>query len=437
MQSTMSNNDPTRPRDSWFAPTLNNFPPVSDPWESVPEPSTRSTQQTEVMNDLDDSAGAPRDIGRRVGNDQRELFVSGGPVEAMQQQFDALRPEFIALHDIGCSVSRRLLASVARAANQHLQTLTIRRQGYGTPLATLEFIECSAPDSAAPPLRLYSTEVDTDPHSRQAMAQALLGRSRLGLIFVGDLAPQALAEAMQPLEHAVVDRGWLNRQLLLLPLGSGAALAHPAATLGGRSGISVRTAPQVSRPAEAWGYLSSTWNRLREQLGDEGRHLPALALVGQGQSAATTTSSAEMPTVPGALPMQPMPELPSHRVAPRGLQDSLGDYLQRLGRLQGMLGSCIFDGATSAPLAMEGAEEYDADILSREGHVLFDAMSQTAEAFGMVLGLPEMAITLEAYHLLLRPVPKHPELILLSLIDRQTNLTLIRLQVQRLDDSVD
>jgi len=64
-------------------------------------------------------------------------------------------------------------------------------------------------------------------------------------------------------------------------------------------------------------------------------------------------------------------------------------------------------------------------------------MSQTAEAFGMVLGLPEMAITLESYHLLLRPVPKHPELILLSLIDRQTNLTLIRLQVQRLDETVD
>jgi len=432
----MSNNDPIRPRDSWFAPTLTNFPPVSDPWESVPEPATRSAQQTEVMRDLDDDgSGLPRDIGRRVGNDQRELFVSGGPVEAMQQQFDALRPEFIALHDIGCSVSRRLLASVARAANQHLQTLTIRRQGYGTPLATLEFIEWSAPDSAAPPLRLYSTEVDTDPHSRQAMAQALLARSRLGLIFVGDLAPQALAEAMQPLERAIGDGGWLNRQLLLLPLGSGAALAHPAATLGGRSGISVRTAPQVSRPAEAWGYLSSTWNRLREHLGDEGSHLPSLALVAQGQSAAMST--AEMPTVPGALPMQPMPELPSHGTAPHSLQNSLGDYLQRLGRLQGMLGSCIFDGATSAPLAMEGAEDFDADILSREGHVLFDAMSQTAEAFGMVLGLPEMAITLESYHLLLRPVPKHPELILLSLIDRQTNLTLIRLQVQRLDETVD
>jgi hypothetical protein len=48
--------------------------------------------------------------------------------------------------------------------------------------------------------------------------------------------------------------------------------------------------------------------------------------------------------------------------------------------------------------------------------------------------LPEAAITLGSHHLLLRAVPGHPRLALHAALDKASaNLTLVRLQVQRLD----
>ena len=41
-----------------------------------------------------------QEIGRPVGNDVRELFVACAPGEALQQQFEHLHPEFIAVHDL-------------------------------------------------------------------------------------------------------------------------------------------------------------------------------------------------------------------------------------------------------------------------------------------------------------------------------------------------
>jgi hypothetical protein len=414
------------------------LPPIDSPgWPATPRsadddawpsPRTQVAQPATLTRQASVDDDVPGDIGRLVGNDQRELFVSCSPVEALLQQFDLLHPEFITLHDMGCSVSKHLLASVASASGRRVQTLTIRRQGYGTPLATLEFIEWpSAPAGQGPTstIRIYSTEVDSDAASRQPLAQVLLANSRLGVIFVGDLPQSALAGAFEPVEQALMNGEWRNRNLLMVPLSVSSPLANMAARLGAK-GVSIRTTPGVAHPAAAWAYLSTTWNRLREQMGSAGQHLPMLASVAEPARGASSATS---------LPMQQMPELSRHAAPQARLREALGHYMQRLGKLNGMRACCIFDGSTSAPLAMWG-EGYDAETLSREGHVLLDAMSQSAEALGLPLGLPEMAITLESRHLLLRPVPGRPELLLLALIDKEINLTLLRLQVQRLDDDV-
>ena len=54
-----------------------------------------------------------KEIGRQVGANERELFVSCAPPEALQQQFDHVNPEYIAVHDIGTTSSRRLLTGIA------------------------------------------------------------------------------------------------------------------------------------------------------------------------------------------------------------------------------------------------------------------------------------------------------------------------------------
>ena len=57
------------------------------------------------------------DVGRRISDDQVELFVTTDVATALQQEFTLHSPEFIALHDLGMSASLRLLSSLAGAAD--------------------------------------------------------------------------------------------------------------------------------------------------------------------------------------------------------------------------------------------------------------------------------------------------------------------------------
>ena len=82
------------------------------------EPDTELlSPATQVVGDKDTYLGnAPTDIGRRIADDQLELFVVCQPAEAMQQHLAQLAPDFIAIHDVGTSTSARLLAAVATAS---------------------------------------------------------------------------------------------------------------------------------------------------------------------------------------------------------------------------------------------------------------------------------------------------------------------------------
>ena len=66
--------------------------------------------------------------------------------------------------------------------------------------------------------------------------------------------------------------------------------------------------------------------------------------------------------------------------------------------------------------------------------MLLAAMVATSRTLGLGHALPEAAITLGSHHLLLRAVPGHAGLALHAALDKtHANLTLARLQVQRMD----
>src|SRR5256885_4774831 len=155
--------------------------------QQAPEAWQATRAQTQLQRDEDTYlAGGQKDIGRPVGDNLHELFVSCDAGLAMQQQFEHLHPEFIAIHDVATHSSRKLLAGIAAASKSAVQRLVIRRQGYGTPLATVEFVEL--PTAEGHRLRIYSTEADADTASRHALARMLLAFSTLVVILVGDAA---------------------------------------------------------------------------------------------------------------------------------------------------------------------------------------------------------------------------------------------------------
>jgi hypothetical protein len=440
-------------------------------WEPTRAQSMMATQIMRGADEAEDDTTA-RDIGRPVGDNVRELFVSCGPAEALRQQFEILHPEFIAVHDVGTALSRKLLAGIAAASGRSVQRLVIRRQGYGTPLATLEFIEWPTAQGTA--LRLYTTEADADTASRAALAMMLLAHSQLGVMLVGDLPVHALTTALQPLQQALARGPWPNRHLLMLPLSSASAVAAQSAHLSGPSGVTVRTTPQVQRPAQAWGFISATWNQMHDSDAARGMQLPGVAAgpaaagpavtptapaavpgpsnpsapqagpvsplaAAQAALAAATAPVAAPASPPAAapvtpLPMRPMPAVPGPGAAPRGRDDVRVDHLGRRGKLNGMLACAVFDTATSRLRAHAGTA-FDGERLAHQGRALIDAARRSADGLGVPPGTPETTLTLAAHHVMLRPIARHPDLALIAVFDaRIANLTLVRLQIQRHDE---
>ena len=402
-----------------------------DAWAATRAQTSLATQ---FLQDKDDYLAPERqDIGRLTGANERELFVSCAPALAMQQQFEHLHPEFIAVHDIATASSRKLLSGIAAASSRAVQKLTIRRQGYGTALATLEFVELPGNDGSM--VRMYSTEVDADTASRHGLARMLLGFSRLGVVMVGDLPGHAIASALKPMREHMITGPWPNRQMLLLPLAPGSTLATHGVEMAHGTGVNVRTTPQVTRPADAWGFINGTWGRVREQGTVPSGRAPSsdkpAPAIGGGWPAAPTPKPARPSADP--LLMRPMPTVPSasaRAAAPKGLLDR---YVHQLSELAGMVSCCIFDVSSGLEVTHAGASPGAADLASH-GNALLAAMISTSRTLGLGHALPEAAITLGSHHLLLRAVPRHPGLALHAVLDKtHANLTLARLQVLRMD----
>ncbi len=438
------NANPPEGSDPTATRPLSRMNELIDGWQATRTQTVLATRF--VANKEEYLAPEAKDIGRPVGDKLRELFVSCDPAPALLQQFDHARPEFIAVHDIGTSSSRKLLADVGAATGLPVKKLAIRRQGYGTTLATLEFIEFPAGEGGS--LRIYSTEADADTVSRHGLARVLLAYSRLGVLMVGDLPAHALAAAFKPLRDDIITGPWPNRDLLLLPLAATGALATQSADLGRGTGITVRSTPAVLRPSDAWNFINGTWSRLRAQIAATGLVVPALSVAASDAGPASAFGpNAVTPTLQ-PLSLRPMPPLPSasaSRVAAESRRGTLDDkltaqmthYVEQLHKLNGMLDCCVFEIASGRQIAHAG-EMLDPESLASAATTLLGAIVRTGRRLGLAAELPDAAITLDARHLLLRPVPRHPELMLHAVLDKHhANLTLARLQIQRMDDLFD
>lgn len=399
-------------------------------WEATRQQTGVATQ---LMRDKDEYlAESYRHVGRQVSDAQWELFVACEPSEAMQQQFEALRPEYLVLHDIGTQTSRRMLAGLATAAGRRVHQLHIRRQGVGMPLAKIEFIELVCKPEH-PPIRLYSTEVDADTAQRRRLARMLLAYSRLGVVMVGDLPPHALASALLPLRDAITEGPWLNRELVLLPLAGAAALAGQAAHIAQSTSVKVLTTPQVTRPAEAWAYLRASWHKLRDALADDAVHLPEILDPVRGDAPAPAAPAAAPAAPRTPLPMQPMPSVKAAEPGAPVADPALSTYVRKCGELKGMVSCCVFELATQRTLGHVGGRPGPAALASH-GASLMASMAEASQALSLGGAAPDAAITLGNHHLLLRAVPGRRGLAMHAVLDKvHANLTLVRLQLQRLD----
>ena len=395
---------------------------------------------TQIVGDRDAYLGQGRnDVGRRISDDQVELFVTGDVSMCLQQEFTLHAPEFIALHDVGTSASLRLLSSLAGAAGARVQRLSIRRQGHGVALAVLQFVE--VPLANGTPVRVYSTDISADGPARAHMARVLLAFSRLGVLMVGELPPHALTAQLSPLRDAVLRGPWPNRDLLMVPLGSSIALAAPGAQLAHQSPVEVHVTPHAAKPRHVWTFIGGAWNRLHGAPNGERalptemaravpkprvpnteaatEPMPLQSLQSLGQPAQALTPMA--PSVSSVTPM-PVPGATTWQV-----------YVERCALIKGSVSCCVFDTHSMQVMASAGGPPA-ADRLAQQGAALLAAMNDASRALGLGPARAEASISTTSHHLLLRPVPGHPGVALHMVLQASaSNLTLARMQLERVE----
>ncbi len=385
---------------------------------------------TQVVSDRETYLGQGRlDVGRRISTDQVELFASTDAASALQLEFAQHFPQFIALHDVGTSASLRLLSSLASATGQRVQKLSIRRQGHGLAMAVLQFVEVRLGDGT--PVRVYATDLGSEGPLRLAMAKVLLAHSQLGVLLMGALTPSALGSQLQPLNAAVLAGPWPNRELLMVPLGSGVPLASHAAQLAGRSGVAVHVTPQAGKTRQAWAYVGGAWNRL---------HGGAAG----GQAMQTDFGPAGVPPPPAPVPRSEAPteamglhplgdsRLAAPTPAPMPSAHPWQAYVDSCSLLKGAIACCAFDTLSMHPLAHTGPAATAAK-LAEHGAKLLKAMAEATRAVGLSAVPSDGSVTAAGHHLLLRPVPGHPGIALHLVLSGTTNLTLAKMQLERIN----
>lgn len=391
---------------------------------------------TQIVGDREAYLGQTTgDVGRRISDDQVELFVGGDAAMSLQTEFQRLGPEFIALHDVGLAASVRLLNSMVGPAGARVQRLSIRRQGQGVALAVVPFVEVKLADGS--PVRVYSTDVQADGPTRAAMARVLLGHSRLGVLMVGEVPPHALTAQLAPLHQAMQGPHWPNRDLLLVPLGSSIGLAAPSSQLAHQTPVAVHVTPHAAKPKHVWTFVGGAWNRLHGMPGGE-RALPT-----------ELSQAVPKPAVPNSeATTQPMPlEAPEQAPAaasttaatklgptPMPVPGASGwaEYAQRCALIKGAQACCVFDMHSMAVMASSG-DAPAPERLARQGAALLATLLDASRALGLGPTQPEATITTGHHHLMLRPVPGHPGVALhLVLSAHGSNLTLARMQLERI-----
>ncbi len=406
----------------------------------VPSREDLLAPQTQVVNDRDAYLGQGRhDVGRRIADDQVELFVTTDVALALQQEFNLHAPEFIALHDVGASASLRLLASLAGAAGARVQRLSVRRQGQGVALAVLQFVEVPLADGT--PVRVYSTDINADATARANVARVLLAHSRLGVLMVGELPAHVLTAQLAPLHESLLRGPWPNRDLLLVPLGSSIALAAQGAQLASQSPVAVHVTPHAAKPKHVWTFVGGAWNRLHGAPSGQ-RALPTelSRAVPKPDVPSTEATTEPMPLeslqasaahqAPQMAPLlastmaMPMP-------VPGGTQWQV--YVDRCALIKGTISACVFDTHSMHVMAYTGGQP-PAERLAQQGAALLAAMNDASRALGLGPARAEAGISTTSHHLLLRPVPGHPGVALHMVLQASaSNLTLARMQLERVE----
>jgi hypothetical protein len=405
--------------DPYYWPSANRPSSGQDASDCTVLATTLGPMATQLLQHESDYLDDRPDIGRAIGEGVRELFISTEPATALRQQFEFRQTRFIALHDLNCVTSRKLLAGVATSFGRPVHRLELRRHGYGTTFASIEFVDC--PSTLGMSVRLYATDIDADTQTRQALARVLMSYSALTVVMVGDMPAHVLSQDLERIRQQMLETAWNCRNLEFLPLFNGAWVAPLVTDLGHATGAETHVTPVVSRPLDAWTFLSAAWNQLQNQSASPGTKPPLLGPLSINPGAAGAT-----------MPRSAPPVAPAAANSSRDLER----LVQGIADLPGVVSCCVFELSSSRTLAQVGMEPAPVE-LARRGTTLITLARSTRKQLGLLGQSDEVILMGGVPALAVRTLSSRPELAIhVAFTPARADWPILRPRIMALDASI-
>jgi predicted regulator of Ras-like GTPase activity (Roadblock/LC7/MglB family) len=193
--------------------------------------------------------------------------------------------------------------------------------------------------------------------------------------------------------------------------------------------VHVLNEPMTSA-SSVWNAMLGMWNHVKTQpawqppeavLGMADYPIKVAELQGAGEPAPRPSPAAAAVRSAGRPVMRVShPALDASRA-----HDALADMLS----VEGLLGCAVVDGTTGLVLARETRELQPADLeLSAAASAqVLRSHKAAARSMGLAEQIDEVIVSAGARQQVLRPLPRHPDLFLMALLDRsRSNLALAR-----------
>jgi len=406
---------------------MQSTPTAAETWAAT---NVMTTMATRLQGSEQYLGREERQLGSKVGDNAYELFTICPPAEALMLHFEQQQPTFIAVHDIGAAASGGFLTELALALRQPLQQLTIRQQGSGVQLAMLRFIEL--PSARGVPVRVYGTGAVADTAHRRQIAETLLAFSRLGVLLVQAPSEHLVSAQIGLLRDRLLTVPWPNRDVLLVPRVATPRLDEHARRLVEGTLVSPACASPASTTAGIWSAIHHAWSRLRAGAAD-----PTGRTVAPSTPAPTPVVAAAAGAAAGApVNLRPFGSAPAAAM-PAPAARGYDTYVQGCAALRGAQACLVFDRTTRRTMALS-AQGVDPSGWTHQLAAMLDATRVLQEGLGGGDPALEVICTLERHLVVLRTLPRRPELGVALVLDRaQANAAAMRSQLQRLDAMLD
>lgn len=371
-------------------------------WGAVSVPVSRPHARPSSVVSLQGLSQLDVRIGRDVGGNTSELLVSCLPADALLQQFEVKSPYFMVLHDLAGGTSRRFLMDLAAKLQLAVQRLVIKKQGFGTELATLYFVDL--PASNGQTVRVYGADAKADDITRQHIKRVLLERCRLCVAFAPDMSQAEQESSLTSLAQSLRDGQARPARLVFVPTVSSPVLAAGLAGFTRRVLMPVSVAPVQTQPVDHWFFMVACWNQvhavqnkpLREQW---------LLEAQWPQSATESSASAQQ---------HPTPPLSDSGADSAG--QALNTFAQAIASQMGVARVLAFDVVKLSMLATAGSSGAEDDVVMKYVRGWLAHLQAFGAAVGAGKSVQECLVSFQKHQVWMRPLKSHPQVLLVVVL---------------------